>query len=254
MTPSVDLEAEASEFARRLNQRVRAVLPGPQHPFGAVVLPGHTPRLLVGLADPADEDRVQQPLRLSIAGRTRNIDLHLRAEYYCCLDSQGRFLTIEESRFSVGLVNVTDPLLRYEFDRGRGARQRIPAAHLQVHAHRDEFTYLMAHADEGRPKERWRKQRMPRLAEFHFPMGGDRFRPCLEDVIWTLATEFGVQLKKTGWTILREGRAEWRRYQLASAVRDAPDTAADALRCLGWTVTATDNTIHDERCDRLTKP
>jgi hypothetical protein len=36
----------------------------------------------------------------------------------------------------------------------------------------------------------------------------------------------------------RQGRAKWRRLQARSVVRDAPTEAAEALRALGYTVTA----------------
>ena len=76
------------------------------------------------------------------------------------------------------------------------------------------------------------------LSSLHLPVGGERFRPCLEDLLQFVVDECGVDHHQ-GWrTHLEEGRLLWRRRQLASAVRDIPDEAARVLRDLGWTVSA----------------
>ena len=51
-----------------------------------------------------------------------------------------------------------------------------------------------------------------------------------------LAEEFGVDRMESWRVSLREGRATWRRRQLAASVRDAPETAATALVGLGYQV------------------
>jgi hypothetical protein len=55
------------------------------------------------------------------------------------------------------------------------------------------------------------------------------------------------------WKALEEGRAEWRRYQLRAAVRDAPESAAEVLRDEGWEVTRTTQANSVERTKRLTE-
>jgi hypothetical protein len=170
---------------------------------------------------------------------------------YCCPDSSGRFLGIEESQFALGLADVPDPLFRYEYERNMRRSNRLPAAHLQVHAHRDETTYLMMHADEGRPRQRWRKGRVPRLSELHLPLGGDRYRPCLEDALTVAINELGATARPGAWKALEEGRVDWRRRQLQAAVRDAPEIAAEVLVDVGWEVKRTANASTAERTHRL---
>src|SRR5262249_4739271 len=102
------------------------------------------------------------------------------------------------------------------------------------HAHRDEFLYMLMASNEGRPKVRQKQEKVPRLSVFHFPLGGHRFRPCLEDVLHALILEFGVD-RQPGWkAAIEEGREQWRRMQLKAAVRDAPEEAAEVLADLGW--------------------
>ena len=67
--------------------------------------------------------------------------------------------------------------------------------------------------DPGRP-----------LGALHFPVGGKRFRPCLEDVIEFLAVERIVQKKDGYEKLLEAGRERFRRNQLMAAMRRDPET------------------------------
>jgi hypothetical protein len=98
------------------------------------------------------------------------------------------------------------------------------------------LTYLLTLAEKGPPERRWPSGKVPRLAEYHFPTGGHRFRPCVEDVFEMLITQFRVDALPDWQEAVAEGRKEWRDKQLMSAVRDAPETAAKVLRRLGYPV------------------
>lgn len=75
------------------------------------------------------------------------------------------------------------------------------------------------------------------MESLHLPVGGDRFRPCLEDVIEFLVVECGFD-RAAGWrSAVDKGRERWRRTQTRTAVRDAPSEAAAVLRALGYAVT-----------------
>lgn len=105
---------------------------------------------------------------------------------------------------------------------------------MQVHAHRDEVGYLLRLAEKGRPKQKF--NRLPRSAELHLPVGGHRMRPALEDVLLFLKREFAIDTVD-GWkAVIDEHLRSWRLTQLKTAVRDAPDSAAQVLRGLGYTV------------------
>jgi len=245
------LEKKAEEFADTLNERVKRVLPDIQPLFVAQVLDGRKPSLVVAPVQLDDEDRQFQPLVLKAEGRQRDTKLTLRAMLWCCFDVSGTHLTIEKSEYHLGLAGVADPLFRYEYDRNLRRNSHLPAAHFQIHAHRDEAAWLMVHSDEARPGKRWRRDRVPRLSELHFPVGGDRYRPCLEDILTIAINELGAKMKRGAWAVLEEGRAEWRRIQLKSAVRDAPLLAAEVLSENGWDVSRTDGAVIQERTHRL---
>lgn len=74
------------------------------------------------------------------------------------------------------------------------------------------------------------------MEEVHFPVGGSRFRPTLEDVLQLLIEEFGVTAKDHWQVALRERRSSWERKQLAAAVRDDPAQAIKTLERLGYVI------------------
>ena len=93
------------------------------------------------------------------------------------------------------------------------------------------------------------------MQDLHFPVGGHRFRPALEDVLEMLIDEFGVD--KSGDTLerLQAARVRWRRTQTRAAARDAPGAAAESLRAMGYVVEPpSGSSDHPERLDRLMAP
>jgi len=76
----------------------------------------------------------------------------------------------------------------------------------------------------------------PTHQDLHYPLGGERFRPCLEDFLEGMIHEFGIDAEE-GWEeALASGRETWRCSQTAAVVRDAPEVAAEMLRNLGYQV------------------
>lgn len=174
--------------------------------------------------------------------------LGLIIEFHCGWDSRQRHLAVEKSSLTVtphGRENA-DPLFRVEYVKEQDSHR--PSSHIHVHAHRDEFTHLMGFASkfdvERTKKVRNYFRRGTRLSELHFPTGGHRFRPCLEDVLEMLRVEFKLDVDNSKWQQhLRTARENWRRTQLAAAVRDCPDEALRALvdeygmpEPTGWTL------------------
>lgn len=144
---------------------------------------------------------------LTIQGEHR---LDLQATYWCTWDYTGEFLAIHESRFAIAVPQLNEPLVRFEYDR----RRKYAAAHVQVHG---ENTALGAVLGFTNPSK------VPRLRSLHMPVGGKRFRPCLEDVIEFTIEEFAVD-RQAGWeNRVEEGRSSWRQIQLAATLRDVVD-------------------------------
>lgn len=147
-------------------------------------------------------------------------------------DRVGQFIKTVRSETAIYSTLDRQPLLRLEY---RVDMHSVPVAHWQVHAERGAFSHLLARAHAHRPKA----VRKPHdISSLHLPVGGERFRPCLEDVLQFLVSDCGVDHHPGWFEAVAQGRHTWLLRQLAASVRDAQGEAARVLRELGWMVTA----------------
>lgn len=177
-----------------------------------------------------DTEMKVERIPLKIDGRER---MQLEVDYRLAWDSGGTFLKVTGSRVKVFSAHRSDPLWRVDYLQAATAK---PVAYLHVHAHRDEIVHLMAAGAKSPVRDRDREEFRYGLADLHFPLGGDRFRPCLEDVLQMLIREFGMDCAPQAMDAIDAGRQRWRDRQLMAAVRDHPEAAATALRSLGYRV------------------
>lgn len=221
-SPPEDLEAQAQGFAQRLSELVSAFLGRPL-PFEATQL------------DDKFSVKPSEVIPVTVGGRGL---LSVDAWFRCTWDHAGRYLRVDESSIKVhgGPKASGDPIFRYEYE--RGTSEDLPDAHLHVHAHRDHLVMAMALAGEAGARRRSTSDIMrgARMATLHFPVGGSRFRPCLEDVLQMLSSEFGAECGDDWAATLARSRDEYRRNQLAAATRDCPSEAARTLRAMGYEV------------------
>lgn len=162
--------------------------------------------------------------------------LALEFEFYCAISSSSGHLSVLSSSIAAYVVGGRAPL--FKLDSLVDARS-VPAAHWNVFAKRDELVQAMRVSGRYAGNKHARALRKSnRLAsgKLHFPVGGWRFRPCLEDVIEMLITEFDLRFESGGMEVLAEKRREWRRVQLAAAVSDHPEAASAALSDLGYEI------------------
>src|SRR5579875_1590226 len=149
----------------------------------------------------------------------------LRVDYKLCVDSFSRWLAVEHSSFELKAKVDRTPIIRWDY--GRRSSNR-PNSHVQITAHRGALSHILSKLDHDTPHS---------MESLHRPMGGDRFCPCLEDIIEFLITDCGFTGGPNWRPTVRNGRANWRRIQTRVAVRDAPATAAAALEAMGYVVT-----------------
>lgn len=165
--------------------------------------------------------RLEPPLPLTI-----NDDklATLAVEFRCTWDSAGIHLAVEKSTIKLTACVDRAPIFRFEYEREANSK---PSGHIQVHGHRGALSHLLSRASHGSPHS---------MEALHLPVGGPRFRPCLEDVVQFLIEDCGFEARP-GWrSYVEAGRERWRRRQLRAAVRDAPDVAAEELRAVGYLV------------------
>jgi hypothetical protein len=181
-------------------------------------------------------------------GRPTRIPLYVGGEHladlelvmYQMLDRAGEYLKTSRTDFRVFSTIDRTPLLRLEYD---SEARVVPSAHWQFHAERGAFVHLLTIASRTRPV------RGPGdLSKLHLPVGGERFRPGLEDLLELLIRDCGIDGAEGREEAVKQGRKRWRLRQLRSAVRDQQEEVAGLLRDLGWEVTreGTPPSTHDE--------
>ncbi|MGO1544456.1 MAG: hypothetical protein ACTHXA_08965 [Gulosibacter sp.] len=164
-------------------------------------------------------------------------------------------LTVESSSLKLRVVDVQMPLFSLDFRRNE--KKNIPASHYNVHAKRDDMVWAMASAGR-RHRGRRRRQaldsgkRNPQFSDLHFPTGGARYRPSLEDVLQFAILEFGIDTRPEADDVLIERRRVWREIQLRAAIGDDLETAISELEAQGFAVerTRTVPSPRRERTDR----
>lgn len=170
------LDEAAANFAFELHQTLSNTFPGPFLPFNVLVSEGKSGHRNVLITQ---EPRLGIDLKAVDGDRLFTVQL----KYKCTWD--GDYLAVEESEFKIGLSGVSEPLLR--FDYLRHPLGGLAGAHVNVHAHRDEFIYAMARAGK---KEQLNSSGLsiPKLSHLHIPVGGKRFRLtwliCLVREFW----------------------------------------------------------------------
>lgn len=149
-------------------------------------------------------------------------ELHVTRRF--CLDSAAKYLAVRSSAYKVVDAESRRPLFRYEYVRDS---REIPASHIHQHDEHLMLTDLHQKAGKRKPGSVW---------AMHFPTGGARFRPCLEDVLQFLITEFNLDTEPNWESALEQGRENWRRVQTRAVVRDCPSDAIAILEELNYTV------------------
>ncbi|WP_156186544.1 hypothetical protein [Cellulomonas sp. A375-1] len=215
-------------------------------PFEATILEGSGRRQFVVRQSP--ETGICLPL-------SSGSEVTLTARFKGELDRTGLHIRIETSAIKVYFGPAAgQPLFRYEYDAAHTSA--MPRAHLQV-GDQSDFAALASLGGDGSRTSRRRNDRIdgglvPRSDHLHFPVGGDRFRPALEDVLKMLVEQLGVDALPDWRATVKAARHRWRTTQVKSAVRDHPAAAAEALQALGYDVVAPESG-HPNPSARLTE-
>lgn len=217
------LAAKAAEFAQQLGGMLARTLPqSPNVDVQAIV--GENSFVI----EPSKTDGSGARVPLFVNG-DKLAELSVRL--YLDADSTGTFLKNVRTDCAAYSVLDRQPLFRMDY---RADMDSAPVAHWQFHAERGALTHLLSMAQAHRPRSVAAPHMLSRL---HFPVGGERFRPCVEDLVEFVIRECGVG-SVPGWRrAVDEGRESWRRIQLRTVVRDLQSEAASVLAREGWTIT-----------------
>lgn len=154
--------------------------------------------------------------RFRLKPRAPKAELWMDISFQLRLDAEREHLMVQQSFVGLfGSAGAKHGLFHYDYERDKA--DGYPDAHLQVDASSELLTALNdPKCDTGRS-----------LAKLHFPVGGKRFRPCLEDVIEFLVAERLVVPRDGHEKLLEAGRERFRKNQLMAAMRRDPVTVEE---------------------------
>lgn len=182
--------------------------------MSAVLGPGDTSWVGYGIGK---RDLTPKGIPVTLGGAPR---CYLLVAYILRLDDEGVYLTVAKSNYGLYLDEALDEmLLHYDYDRDPG--NAYPIAHLQFSGVSPAIQQLCNRASVAKE-----------LKDLHFPVGGKRYRPTLEDLLEFLIVE-DLAVARPDWRQHLEGhRGEWERRQLKAAVRRDPESAREVLATL----------------------
>lgn len=162
----------------------------------------------------------------------------LEVTYKLAWNTAQDYPAVRESTYAVYLVESSEPLFHYDYQ--QQVHGMIPGAHLNVHHDRTDLRDALERSGRRNRGRRYRKRidagQSVSDSELHYPVGGSRFRPAIEDVIEFMIVELGVDATSAWRKTVEDGRLKWRERQLRAAIKDSPTVAADELRRLGFDV------------------
>ncbi|AGF71178.1 hypothetical protein [Corynebacterium halotolerans] len=165
-------------------------------------------------------------LRLSSAGSpSKPGELVIR--YKMSLNRSRTELAIQESSFQIRYVQKRKvlPVVRFEYE--REARNK-PVSHIHFHSDSVPLALLLQRNKQV--------DKAFHQADLHYPMGGHRYRLCLEDVVQLAIEELGF-LGEADWLDhVEEGREKYRMKQEGAVIRQNHQLAAEILSGLGYPV------------------
>lgn len=228
---------QAQEFASRMEETIRRALPG-----DALVRAQLFPQTSRVRICPVDSAEGPQPAGLPLS--CNGVELaHWTFLIFAELSDDG-FLKFDRARISMTPKFEDSPVMRLEYENRTTAP---PVSHWQFHAERGSLSFILA-----RTHTRGRSADVPMsLSALHFPTGGRRFRPGIEDFIQFLVQECGFDALP-GWKrAVEDGREIARRFQVRTVVRDHQVEAAEVLKERGWKVTPPEGYEPWEAVDKL---
>lgn len=160
-------------------------------------------------------------------GQAANCYLHVI--HTLTLDEAGEYLQATKTGYGVYVgspsLDEAHLLVRYDYD--REPDHPYADAHMQVRG--DSQAVEVLNERLGLSKS---------LEKLHFPVGGRRYRPALEDIVEFLIAEGFAQSRDDWRDTIGYHRTNFHRRQLRAAIRQDPTTAAQGLSDLGYKVRA----------------
>ena len=170
-------------------------------------------------------DRIGIPSRIPLPGPDGDPSCYLYVLFRLTINDAGHLVTTKSAlRLFLDETDDSPSLFRYEFLRDYDLN--YPNPHLHIEAE---------NSDAWKEFNRRTNQKKG-LGQLHFPLGGKRYRPSVEDFLEFLIYE-GYVKAVDGWEdAITVYRSDFHLRQLSAAVKADPKTAVSTLRDLGYKV------------------
>ncbi|RYQ72902.1 hypothetical protein PG2012B_1153 [Bifidobacterium pseudolongum subsp. globosum] len=230
--PDTDVQTQSAQFAQRIEKLLASTLVAGTSDYAFTAPPQGTYRRGGEMAYVITQND-EKGVPLYSEGQEI---LRLRYNFRCSCKKDGAWLQVDKSTIMLVCAPEYIPLVHYDYIREK--THEVPAAHINVHGSNDAASRLMLACGSGK---RGRSRRgkfikdgvFPTFSTLHFPVGGERLRPGLEDVLQMAIHEFALDVKDGWQEAINGSRAEYRRRQIAALVREFPDIAYNTLRECG---------------------
>ena len=170
--------------------------------------------------------RLTHPITIQ---KSKSDRLNLGCAYRLCTNSTGRHLAVESSSYAIRFKSMKNfaPIVRFEYDRNAHSK---PSSHFHFHADSTPLGMVLARAGEY--------DKAVHQQNLHFPMGSERFRVCLEDIVELLIDEFKAE-SQPGWKkVLQERRSNFHQIQVETIINKNLEVAARLLSERGYKIDA----------------
>ncbi|MEU8832379.1 hypothetical protein [Streptomyces sp900116325] len=211
-----DLHSQARSFAKELQDALNGTICRDVR-IGAVVrsLSGAGTAMTIGSGLSKSNPTQPTGFPLRVDGKRPRAWMNL--SFQVRMDDELTYLTIHSSYCGIFAdEELENCLCHFDFER---EKERYTSAHLQVHGHSPALALLNRGNDSKRT-----------LDKLHFPVGGKRFRPSLEDIIEFLIAERLVDAKAGYEEVLELGRERFQVKQLRAAMRRRPEIVEQFMK------------------------
>ncbi|WP_127201730.1 hypothetical protein [Streptomyces sp. Z26] len=203
-----DLSQEARSFAQQIQNTLNKTIC--QHVRMIAVQRPAQGRPVFTIGAGLSRTNPTQPKGFPLGITNKKARSWMSLSYQVRMDDEDRYLAVHSSFCGIFAdEDLGACLCHFDFER---EKEHYTGAHLQIHGTSPALEKLNRDGDIGRP-----------LDKLHFPVGGKRFRPCIEDIIEFLVAE-RLADGREGWQqVVEEGRDRFQRKQLRAAMRRNTD-------------------------------
>lgn len=220
MARDSEVRARTQQFAEKIADLLNGTV-AHSASFHAALLSAE--QAAFGTMNPRKLNDRSQAVRLETRGHFAHLWLDFGFTMFLNVNNH---LTVESSIMAVLTgPEVEHQLFRYDYERNK--KDGFPEAHLQVCTESQPMKDLLTAVGRSRQS----------VEDLHFPVGGRRYRPPLEDIIEFLIREKIVAERSTAQAVINRHREEFRRIQLKAAIKSDVPSAIEALGDEGYDVT-----------------